>query len=458
MKDMSDPGWKRALMRYDVVMYVDMLVQMGSSLSSAIKKASQKRFKSHDHDGEERRHSESSIYRWYSLFKKSGIDALFDRPHLLRGSSLSPDFLSFLKEEKTQDPEASIPEVIERARQKNVISESAGIDRTTVYRAARHLNLPIMRRRRCEATNMRPFAFEHRMMMVLCDGKVFRAGPRGLKRTALFFIDDATRYILDVFVGTSESTLFFLRSLLTIILNFGVMSRLYLDRGPGFKSHDTKKVLANIGIPLILATADYPEGRAKIERFNGTVTQDVLRGLNKPEIDPSCEALELRLRHYCRKRYNTHPHSGISNRSPEKFFLNDDRPLSFPHSEEELRRMFFVTTTPKVRRDNVVCDGGRIYEVPLGYTGCRVTIYRDVLLEKIFMLHNGEFMELQPPDLGANAREKRAKLQKNNDVGSCGPVTTAAEMHFNKEFTTIVSDDGGFSNTSTQQMEENDDA
>jgi len=449
MKDLSNPGWKRALVRYDVSTHVDMLVETGESLAGAVQKASLRSFD--DHDGGQVQHSRSSIYRWYGLFKSGGIDALFDKPRPSPGPIFSPALLAYLKEEKVRDPEASIPEVIERAREKDIIGENERVDRTTVYRAARHFNLPLLRRRRNEATNMRPFAFEHRMMMVLCDGKVFRAGPGGLKRIALFFIDDATRYILDVFVGTSESALFFLSSLLSIILNFGVMSRLYLDRGPGFKANDTRKVVANIDIPLILATADYPEGRAKIERFNETVTQDVMRGLNKPEIDPSCEALELRLRHYCRKRYNLRSHNGLNHRPPEDAFSNDSRPLSFPFNEEELRRMFYITTTPKVRRDNVVSCGGRIYEVPLGYTGRRITAYRDVLSGKIFMLHGGGFIELQPPDLGANARERRAKLPS---VTTAEPVTTAAEMHFNRDFVPIVTSDGGFSNISTQTEEE----
>jgi len=449
MKDHSHPGWATALMRYDAAKYVEMLVQMGKTKSGAAEIASKKPLS--DHKGGEKRHSFSSLIRWYDLYKAGGIDALFDRPHPSRGLTMDPGLLKFLIDEKHKDPEASIPEVIARARENDIVGKNERIDRTTVYRAARRLNLPLLRRIRSEATNMRPFAFEHRMMMILCDGKVFRAGPHGLKRIALFFIDDATRYILDVFVGTSETTIFFLSSLLSIISNFGVMSRLFLDRGPGFRSGDTKKVVANMDIHLILSTADYPEGRAKIERFNGTVTQDVLRGLNKPEIDASCESLEIRLRHYCRERYNVRPHSGINNQHPEDTFSNDSRPLSFPYDEDELRRLFYVTTTPKVRRDNVLSCGGTIYEVPLGYTGRRVTTYRDVLSGKVYILHNGEFIELHPPDLAANARERRQKLSQTHTVE---PVTTAAELHFNREYDPIVEPDGGFPDISSKQTEE----
>jgi len=46
--------------------------------------------------------------------------------------------------------------------------------------------------------------------MVLADGKHFRAGAKRLRRVALFFLDDSTRYGLEVVVGTAESAPLFL--------------------------------------------------------------------------------------------------------------------------------------------------------------------------------------------------------------------------------------------------------
>jgi hypothetical protein len=39
----------------------------------------------------------------------------------------------------------------------------------------------------------RRFVYPHRMQMVLCDGKHFRAGAARLRSMAYFFLDDATR-------------------------------------------------------------------------------------------------------------------------------------------------------------------------------------------------------------------------------------------------------------------------
>jgi putative transposase len=431
----DQPGRSRALQRYNMISQVELLVLAKMSTRQAIARVCKMQ------SGSQTAVSHASLYRWYLAYTKSGFDGLFDRPRKPRESSLPPVFLKFLQEEKGQDHDASIPEVIRRAREIGIIGAKEGIDRSTVYRAARSLNLPIFKRKKFEATTMRPFAYEHRMMLVMCDGKHFRAGGSGAKRVALIFIDDATRYVFDIFVGCSEDTVFFLRSLYRILVTFGHMGSLYLDHGPGFISDDTKAVLANLKIPLINGKVAYPQGHAKIERLNSTITQDLLRGLKKPEIDPACSALELRLRHYIRERYNKQTHSTLGV-DPESIFHDDQRPLHFPLSETDLRRAFIIRKNRRVRKDNVIEHDGQPYEMPLGYAGRVVTLHIDILSGMVSFLHKGESLVLAPPDYGRNAREPRAS--KAALEASKGPITTAAELHFNRDYGPIVSSDGGF--------------
>ena len=445
MTAMDRVGLTRALDRFRVVSHVEAYVVGGQSLADAVTAVCRL---------ESGRFGRSSVYEWYRAFKGGGADALFDKPRPRRGCSLPLPFLDFLRSEKRQDPDASIPEVIARARERGLVPSSLVIDRTTVFRAARAFDLPMLRRKKAESTTMRPFAYERRMMMVLCDGKHFRAGDGRLKRVALFFIDDATRYVLDVFVGYSESQEFFLKSLFSVVQTFGSMDALYLDNGSGFNAGDTKRVMANLGIPLIFGTAGYAEGHGKIERFNGTVTQAALRGLQKPTIDPACSALEIRLRHYIHERYNQQPQGGVGG-VPAKLFEQDAKPLCFANSEEVLRRSFILTETRKVRRDNVIHWDGGVYETPRGYAGRTITIYRDVVSRQVWQLHNGVVTPLQPPDLGLNAREPRAQGSRQSDEPSTGPITTAAEIHFNRDFSPIVQSDGGYCDKPPSTEEQN---
>jgi hypothetical protein len=148
-----------------------------------------------------------TIYRWWSKFKDKGWSGL------RTGRSVTPrtypalpaKLLEFLGDEKKLDRYASAPELVRRARGLAIIGTES-IDRTTVWRACKRLGLPRRRVPGKREIDSRRFAYPHRMMMVLADGKHFRASSRRTKRVVLFFIDDATRKVLTCVVGTSEST------------------------------------------------------------------------------------------------------------------------------------------------------------------------------------------------------------------------------------------------------------
>ena len=108
---------------------------------------------------------------------------------------------------------ASIPEIIRRAGQMGILKPEDAVDRTTVYRVAKRRGLWVAHQRNSRDRDVRRFAYPHRMDMVLCDGKHFRAGATRARRVAMFFLDDATRTILHAVVGTSENALLFQRGL-----------------------------------------------------------------------------------------------------------------------------------------------------------------------------------------------------------------------------------------------------
>jgi transposase len=261
---LNKPGWDRAVFRYGVVSQVEAFVLGGLTLAEAIKRT----VKSPQATplGGECNVSRASLYRWYSGFKKNGIDGLFDeRPSEKWTSSLPQPFLKFLEDEKNKDSWASIPEIIRRAERLHIIG--APVDRTTAWHAARKMNLPMFRKRKADETAMRPFAYAHRLQMVLCDGKHFRAGPGRAKRVCFFFLDDATRYALYAIVGFSENSALFLRGFFELICRHGLISALYLDKGPGFIAKDAARVCTCLNIPIIHGRTRYPQGPRKSRAF-----------------------------------------------------------------------------------------------------------------------------------------------------------------------------------------------
>lgn len=273
--------------------------------------------------------SRRTLYRWLRAHESGGPAALEPTSRTVACKALPESFVEFLRVQKKDDPFVSVPEVIRRARESGTLRADDLIDRVTVYRAAKRLDLPLTSRVAKRYSDMRRFAYPHRMRMVLVDGKHFRAGVGRLKRVALFFIDDCSRRVLAVVVGPSESTRLTLRGLLLVIRHFGLMDILYFDHGPGFDSGDTHAVCRKLGVFFIHGRKRYPEGHGKIEAFNKTAHHDVLRGLLRPEVDADYGSLELRLRHYIEHQYSPRVHESLEGLSPLQRWDRDDRPLRF---------------------------------------------------------------------------------------------------------------------------------
>ena len=119
---------------------------------------------------------------------------------------LSEAFIDFLRAEKLDDPRASIPELIRRAEIRKTIASVDAVSCTTVWRAVVRMGLPTRMRPSKTEGDMRRFAYPNRMMMILCDGKRFRAGVERRRRVALFFLDDATRKGLHVGLDQPRNT------------------------------------------------------------------------------------------------------------------------------------------------------------------------------------------------------------------------------------------------------------
>lgn len=441
---MSQEDYNRAMQRYAAVSAVLVRQLAGHSLANSVSDI-------HDEgivatNGELIRPSRRSLYRWIGLYQSGGIEALKDESRKSSEPSrvLSDRFLDFMRHEKDRDEELSIPDLIKLSKAKQIIAKAPS--RSTVWRAAVKMNLPIFAGKSPAYNTMRPFAYAHRMTMVLADGKHFRAGSARRKRVAVVFLDDATRLALAGVVGYSESAELFLRGYWKAITNWGIMNSLYLDKGPAHISSQVARISARLKVNLIHGKTRYPEGHGKIERFNRTMKKELLRGFDgNPEIDPNLAALELRLDHYLKEVYNRTPHDALGHITPESRFLADTLSLRVPDDLAALRQKFIIVERRRVKRHNVVSLGGTYYEMPLGYAGLYVDLYRHLLDKTVSCLHQGKMIQLAPPDLDLNARTawQRAALSKPKK-SQCQPVTTAASVSFHNDHKPIVSPGGDF--------------
>jgi transposase InsO family protein len=447
-KSMERKREEEALIRYRLVSEVLSREFAGAVRAEAVKAVADRDHM--DRDGRRRRVSVRTLYRWLARYDaEKALESLapVSRP-LVETSVVLPDsFIKFINEEKRLDPRASVPELIRRAEISKVIDPACGVSRVTAWRACKRMGLPTRMKPQKNEGDMRRFAYPHRMMMCMCDGKHFRAGVSRKRRVALFFLDDATRRGLDVIVGTDENTTLFLRGFYDMTLECGFSNVVYLDGGPGFVSGDTRRVMAKLPhVHLIHGTESYPEGRGKIERFNRTAADAVLRSLDgAAEVDADLEALRLRLRHFLFEQYNNRPHESLGGQTPNERWNADERALRFPEDKASLREGFVLTESRKVTKDHVISYEGQKYEVPRGLSRQWVDVRRQVLTGELSLLHEGRIVRLQPLNLEDNAKNKRT-FRKENDEPVRGDAVpkTAATMAFERDFQPMVSPIGDF--------------
>jgi putative transposase len=442
-----------ALFRYSLLCLVLNHEHRGLARSEAIEAVAAQRHI--DLEGKERSVSTRTLYRWLAAFEQGGPDALIPATRKGEPGVLSRELLDFFREQKQADPRTSVPELIRRAGATGRIGAHEKLERTTVWRALRRMGVATNRLKSPKVRDCRRFAYPHRLDMVLCDGKHFRAGVGRLRRVALFFLDDATRFALEVVVGTSESAALFLRGLYRCILHYGLMIRLFVDNGSGFVALDAIAVARKLRIHLIHGSAGYPEGHGKIERFNRTVLEQVLRLLpGNPEIDPDIQALELRLRHFLHERYNHTPHEALDGDTPFERFHQDPRALRFHEHTEQLRQAFVLQESRRVSRDHIVQVDGLAYETPFGLRGQEVMLYRHLLEGTVSLLHEGRLLPLAGVDLHANARDRRARGQEEPAIPA--PPPSAAQIAFDQAYRPVVDAEGGLSTNPRAKSEEND--
>ena len=305
-----------ALFRYQIISAVKARELSGQGMDAAVREVAAQQHVTLD--GKQKSAAVRSIYRWLAELDRDGPSGIeTERPERVISRALPQPLVDFLTKEKAEDRYASVPELIRRARERGVLGPHERPDRSSVWRACVRLGLPLRRVPAKHEADKRRFAYPHRMMMVLADGKHFRAGVSRAKRVAVFFIDDATRFVLGVVVGTDETAELFLRGLHRVLRRFGFMDILFLDCGPGFRADETAAACRRLDINLVLGTAGYPEGHGKIEKFNQTAQSQVLRGLpGAADVDADCGALELRLTHFVDHRYNRTRRSAARRRSP----------------------------------------------------------------------------------------------------------------------------------------------
>ena len=168
----------------------------------------------------------------------------------------------------------------------------------------------------------------------------------------------------------------------------------------------------------------------------------MLRSLDgRPEVDPDCGALALRLSRWLRDEYNHTPHEALGGRTPSERWFEDDRDLTLPADGSWLDEQFLISEERTVSKDHVISIDGVLYEVPQACRG-RIPILHHLLSGRLTVEVEGRDVEIHPLDLTHNALDRRARPDKPQEA-STRPTTPASEA-FDEDFSPIVDADGNY--------------
>ena len=431
-----------ALFRYRVVGSVEALMLTGKSFAEAVRTVA---IGSHPCAGATRSVSERTAYRWVAAYRQHGIEGIepTGRERIETSAVLSEKLVEFLHAERELDRDASVPELVRRARELGIVRSHERVSRATVWRTMRRMGL-VTSRRKVVKRDSRRFHYSERMQMAISDFVHFRAGAGRLRRVAVYILCDCTRFCLDVLVhaGRGERTETFLELLHRVLLHYGRFDAIYTDGGSAYNSDDTARVMSNLDeLAHIMGEARYPEGHGKVERYNRSTRDRCLRALARPEVDPDAGSLTLRLRHDLH-RYNDTPHEGLDGDTPRQRWERSSRDLDPVPDEQWLRSKFTITVNRRVSSDHVISHEGTGYEVPRGLAGEKIEIVRRVLDSTLHILHDGQLKQLHPVDPEKNATCPRAK-NHGADTEKVSGSKTASAISYEKRFGSVLDADGG---------------
>jgi transposase InsO family protein len=228
-------------------------------------------------------------------------------------------------------------------------------------------------------------------------------------RTYLFAIlDDATRLVAHAQFYFEQHLRSLKDCLKQALLKRGVPRRLYFDNGKVFRSRLLLLVAARLGLHLLHTRPYQPQGRAKLERWFGSVRRGFLRRLDVDRLQ-GIDALNRLLFAWIEGEYHVTAHRGLDGERPVDRWLrlsDGIRPLP---RDVDLDELFLDQTSRRVAKDGTFTLDGKTFEAGPRFIGQRIDVRFDPFdLRRVFLLApDGTRLDAFPVDLSGNRRVRR---------------------------------------------------
>jgi len=208
--------------------------------------------------------SKATVLNWLARYEKGGnsLDALMpsSRKDLGTSRKLDKETELALVNMKRDNPQASLPVLLDIARTKKILPPDLKISNAAIYRIIKkHISADTT-----SGKDRRKFEAELPNDLWQADcmhGPAVVEGGKNRKAFLFAVIDDHSRLITHAQFFLTENLMSFLECLKTALAKRGLPKKLYVDNGPYFKAHKLEYSLASLGTALLHAKPYTPEGK-----------------------------------------------------------------------------------------------------------------------------------------------------------------------------------------------------
>ena len=350
--------------------------------------------------------SVTTLYRWEKAYRQGGFDALKPQPRQDKECRvISPETLDRAEALKREQPFRSaraIINILEMDRE-NPIPEKRLAERTLRRQLAKRGATTAQLAAEQQPKTYR--RFERNAFGDLWQGDALHgpylpdpANPDKKRQTFLFaFIDDHTRLVPHAQFYWHEQLPRLEDCFKRAVRRYGAPLAVYVDRGAVYKSKQFDTACATMGVQRILATAYYPEGKGKIERFFGFVRSDFLPELETSDVT-SLHQLNQSLLAWLEVVYHRKHHSEIGGTPLERFRLNPN-PAARSVDPETLHQAFLHRDGRKVAKTATVSFQGNRNRVPSFLRGKSIELRYDPFdLSRLEIWYQEQFLEMATPE------------------------------------------------------------
>jgi len=349
----------------------------------------------------------TTLYRWEKAWAAGGFEALKPQPRREKrlARAVSPETLARAEALKREQPFRSARAIIRilQLDRENPIPEKKLAERTLrrhlAQRGATSAQLVAQQR-------PKPYRrFERHAFGDLWQGDALHgpelpdpAQPGQSRPTFLFaFIDDHTRLVPHAQFYWYEQLPCLEDCFKKAIRRYGAPLAVYVDRGPVYTSRQFDTACATLGVQRILATAYYPEGKGKIERFFRFVRADFLPELARSAVT-SLAQLNQSLLAWLEVVYHRKHHQELG-QSPLERFRHNPNPAGRPVDPDLLRQAFLHRAERQVAKTATVSFQGNRYHVPAFLRGQTIQLRYDPLdLAHLEIWFRGQLLETAVPE------------------------------------------------------------